>query len=358
MNKKIISLCMIVKNEESCLERCLKSVESFADEIIIVDTGSTDKTKEIASKFTKNIYDFVWVDDFSKARNFAFEKAQGKYVMWLDADDYISPENLEKLMALKNSIDVSVDVYMLKYEIAFDRSGNSTFTYYRERILKNDSSFVWQGAVHEVITPHGKIEYTDIAIKHLKVNKDPSKRNLKIYQKLLKQGKILSAREQYYYSRELFYNGQYKKAFTEANRFLKMENVWIEDRLGALEIKASCQLNLGRKDRALLTLFQSFNFDAPRANFLCMIGDIYLTQNKFNECIFWYKNALSSSKNYTNGGFINEEYYGVYPALQLCLAYYKIGDMEASKFYNDLALSLNPQNEIALKNEQFFKSIK
>ena len=70
-----ISLCMIVKNEEKNLERCLSSYAPLMDEIIVVDTGSTDKTKEIAAKFTDKIYDFTWINDFSAARNFSFEKA-------------------------------------------------------------------------------------------------------------------------------------------------------------------------------------------------------------------------------------------------------------------------------------------
>ncbi len=353
-----ISLCMIVKNEESCLNRCLKSVKNFADEIIIVDTGSTDNTKQIAKKYTNKIYDFAWINDFSAARNYAFSKASGKYIMWLDADDYISPDNLAKLMALKRTLDNSTDVYMLKYEISFNEQGNSTFTYYRERIVKNNGTFLWQGAVHEVITPHGKIKYVDIAIKHLKVERANSKRNLKIYQSLLKCGKTFSPREQYYYSRELYYNKQHKKTITELNKFLKMENAWIEDKLGALEIKAMCELYLNKKDKALSTLFKSFSIDAPRANFLCLIGDILLQQNKFNECIFWYKNALKSPKNYNSGAFINEDYYGIYPALQLCLAYYKLGNLKLSKQYNDVALSINPQNKVAINNNKFFESIK
>ena len=85
-----VSLCMIVRNEEQVLGRCLSCVKDFADEIIIVDTGSTDKTKEIASLFTDQIYDFPWIDDFAAARNFAFQKGAGDYLFWLDADDVIT----------------------------------------------------------------------------------------------------------------------------------------------------------------------------------------------------------------------------------------------------------------------------
>ena len=79
-----ISLCMIVKNEERILSRCLDSVKDLVDEIIIVDTGSTDATKRIAAEYTDKIYDFAWIDDFSAARNFAFSKASKEYIYSAD----------------------------------------------------------------------------------------------------------------------------------------------------------------------------------------------------------------------------------------------------------------------------------
>ena len=92
-----ISLCMIVRNEEKTLERCLNSVKKVVDEIIIVDTGSTDSTKSIAKKFTNKVFDFKWCDNFSLARNFSFSKATCEYIMWLDADDIITEENKETI---------------------------------------------------------------------------------------------------------------------------------------------------------------------------------------------------------------------------------------------------------------------
>ena len=86
---KTISLCMIVKNEEDNIGNCLDNIKDLVDEIIIVDTGSTDKTKEIVKKYTDKIYDFEWVDDFSKARNYSFSKATKDYIFWLDADDIL-----------------------------------------------------------------------------------------------------------------------------------------------------------------------------------------------------------------------------------------------------------------------------
>ncbi len=86
-----LSLCMIVKNEEKHLARCLSSVKDVADEIVIVDTGSTDKTIEIAESFSAKIFHFDWVNDFSAARNFALSKCTGDWILYLDADEELNP---------------------------------------------------------------------------------------------------------------------------------------------------------------------------------------------------------------------------------------------------------------------------
>ena len=95
-----ISLCMIVKNEERVLGRCLESVQEIADEIIIVDTGSEDRTKEIAEKYHARVFEQEWQDDFSRARNYSFSHAEMDYCMWLDADDIITKSEALKLKRL------------------------------------------------------------------------------------------------------------------------------------------------------------------------------------------------------------------------------------------------------------------
>ena len=114
-----ISLCMIVKNEEKVLGRCLESAKRLADEIVIVDTGSEDRTREIARQYTSRVYEIPWRDDFSQARNFSFSKAEREYCMWLDADDVISEENLERMLEYKEQMDGTEDVVMVKYAVGF-----------------------------------------------------------------------------------------------------------------------------------------------------------------------------------------------------------------------------------------------
>lgn len=121
-----ISLCMIVKNEERVLDRCLESVQEIADEIIIVDTGSEDRTKEIAEKYHARVFEQEWQDDFSRARNYSFSHAEMDYCMWLDADDIITKSEALKLKRWKEETDESSDVIMLRYVAGFDEKRNPT----------------------------------------------------------------------------------------------------------------------------------------------------------------------------------------------------------------------------------------
>lgn len=132
-----ISLCMIVRDEEAVLGRCLESVAPAVDEIIVVDTGSLDGTKAVAAAYTDRIFDFAWVDDFAAARNASFAKATGDYILWLDADDVLLPEDLDALLCLKNRLDQSpADVVMMRYNAGFDSRGNPTFFFDRERLVR------------------------------------------------------------------------------------------------------------------------------------------------------------------------------------------------------------------------------
>lgn len=109
------SLCMIVKNESAVLANCLDSLKDIMDEIIIVDTGSTDNTKEIAEQYTPYVYDFEWKDDFAAARNFAFSKASGDYIYSADADEVLDRENQNKLKNLKRAMMPEVEIVQMVY---------------------------------------------------------------------------------------------------------------------------------------------------------------------------------------------------------------------------------------------------
>lgn len=350
-----LSVCLIVRNEEKTLERILSCINQFADEIIICDTGSTDDTKNIAKKYTNKIFDFVWVDDFAKARNFSFSKASGKYIMWIDADDFITQDNIDKINNLKNNLDDSVNIYMSKYSIAFNEQNEATFSYYRERIVKNCPLNFWQGFVHEAIVLQGKIKYTDIEIEHRKISKGNPKRNLKIYNKKLKNNEIFSARSQYYYAKELFYNGYYKKCITELNKFLKMNDKYYPNILDAIITISKCYSLTNRKEKALSTLLLNIIYINPTSEYLCEIANLFKILGKKDNAIFFYKSALNTKPEYENGSFIKNEYYHYIPLIQLCILLYD-KDYNLAKKYHNILKNLYPNDKYVLLNEQFFKA--
>ena len=154
-----ISLCMIIKDEQEVLDRCLSSFKDVVDEIIIVDTGSNDDSLKIASKYTNNIYQYKWNNDFSSARNYSISKATKEYFMWVDADDYIKQSEKQKLQKLKETEDGSVDMYYFLYDFNKDY-----VPFYRERLIKNNKKYLFKGKIHEAIIPSNNRKYVDIKI--------------------------------------------------------------------------------------------------------------------------------------------------------------------------------------------------
>jgi glycosyltransferase involved in cell wall biosynthesis len=345
---------MILKNEERHIARCLESAEGVFDEIIIVDTGSTDKTKEIVKKFTDKVFDFEWIDDFAAARNFSFEKATSDYIMWLDADDVLPEKTKIALTALKKISEKNVDVYRLPYQISFDELGNSLFTFRRERILKNCPLAKWVGAVHEVIVPFGVTKDLDVPVQHRKIGGGDSTRNLRIYEKLISDGKILGARDKFYYARELFYNAQYEEAIKIFTDFLENENGWLANNIDACVIRAQCFGKLNRKKEELLSLFEAFTYDTPGAETCCEIGKYFFLKKDYKQAIFWYQIALNQEADSSSGRFILEDCYGYIPAIQLCVCFWNLGEKRKAYEYNEKAGTYKLTKSV-LDNRQLFQ---
>ena len=139
-----ISLCMIVKNEENVLERCIRPLIPLMDEIIIVDTGSSDRTREIALQFTDKVYDFAWTGNFSDARNFSFSKATMDYIYCADADEYMDPENVRKFEFLKRGLLPEIEIVQMYYTNQL--SHNTVYNYDKElraKLYKRVRTFKW-----------------------------------------------------------------------------------------------------------------------------------------------------------------------------------------------------------------------
>jgi len=168
-----ISLTMIVRNEEDNLSHALESVAGLFDEIVIVDTGSTDRTVEIARSFGARVFDFVWVDDFGAARNAALARATGDYAFWLDADDMVDPPERAKIEALLDGLrtgDEACYVVHCKCDPSPDGSGGETVVDH-VRLFPLRQDVRWTYRVHEQILPALKragvpVRWTGVTVRH------------------------------------------------------------------------------------------------------------------------------------------------------------------------------------------------
>jgi glycosyltransferase involved in cell wall biosynthesis len=146
----LLSLCMIVKDEEESLARCLDSARQAVDEIVIVDTGSTDKTKEICGKYQAKIYDFIWTESFAAARNFGIERAAGEWILWLDADEELELENAEEFRrALRDNEKDLLLIPLVNYYGALPPDPHRAYLYASHRLFRNHRGFQFTGNIHE-----------------------------------------------------------------------------------------------------------------------------------------------------------------------------------------------------------------
>ena len=335
---------MIVKDEEAVLARSINCALTVADEVIVVDTGSSDGSKEIAADLGAKVYDFEWCDDFSAARNYSFSLASGDYIMWLDADDIIEEQSAQLIKELVSA--GNFDVAMLKYV-----SGN--LTYYRERILRRAMDFVWKGAVHEVIAPRGKVIYSPARIVHDKKKPGDPLRNLFIYQRLIARGVSLDERQKFYYGRELFYNSMYSQAIAVLQEFLNGDG-WAVNKAEACRTLYFCYMQLGNQSAALGCLARAFVYLPPRAQDCCILGAHFLAGDNLSGAEYWYRRALDCPESEEEGGFVDGDFSGFIPAINLAVVCDKRGDYTAAQRWNELAGSYKPSDEAYLHNKQYF----
>lgn len=179
-----VSLTMIVRNEAANLPDCLASVAGVFDEIVVVDTGSTDGTAEIARSFGARVFDFVWVDDFAAARNAALARATGDYAFWLDADDRVEPAQRDRLRTLLDGLRSVDSAYVVRCACDADSTGGGATVVDHIRLFPVREDVRWTYRVHEQILPSLRrvgvdVRWTDVVVRHVGYN-DPILRKTKL----------------------------------------------------------------------------------------------------------------------------------------------------------------------------------
>ncbi len=348
---------MIVRNEEDTIQNCLESAKNVVDEIIIIDTGSTDKTKEIIERYTEKIYDFEWIDDFSAARNFAYSKATQDYIMVMDADDILLSEDIERLKSLKETLDPSVDSVTMKCNVGFDEYGKVTYSYRQNRLVKRANNFKWVGFVHEYLAVYGNIFNSEVSITHKKIKHTPN-RNLDIYRSRLAQGVEFSTRDILYYGNELYEHQMYDEALEYYHRFLNSKQGWIEDCIRVCGNISDYYRSINKQEEAREYACKSFEYDTPRAETCCKLGFSFLYENKLSQAAYWYETATKLEKPKDSWGFFSDECWTWLPHLQLCVCYDRLGKYKLAYEHNEIARQFRPNDKRILYNKDYFEKMK
>lgn len=327
-----ISVCMIVKNEERVLARCLDSLRGIADEIIIVDTGSTDCTKQVARAYTDKIYDFEWVNDFSAARNFSFSKASMEYIYAADADEVIEQGERGKFLRLKQELDPSVEIVQMIYtnQLQF----NTTYNFdeeLRPKLYRRLREFTWQEPLHEMVRLDPVVLDTDIRIKHMPLEGHAG-RDFAAFCKALERDGDLSGRLAGMYARELMIAGGVED-FRRCIPFFLDKS----EKTADLELLEQCQCVLCRAGRLtgdtglfFKNALKNMAMDKPASEVCWELGEYYLQKEDIHEAILWYYNAVYETEpilDLTTGGSK--------PAGRLAECHERLGCMEEAAQYRE-----------------------
>ena len=340
-----LTVTLIVRNEEKNLARLLPQL-TFADEIVVVDTGSDDMTEKVALRSRAKLFRFVWKDDFAAARNYAIKQATGDFVMWLDADDVLPASTQKKLMGWKNS-QPKADFYYVKYRM----DGDFPFWFWRERIVRNCRKCRFRGFIHEAISPFGNAAYLDCEVVHRPIGTH-AERNLAIYRNAVAQGKRLGLRDKYYFARTLLDNGLYDEAVPLLKKFTSCVRADASDRREGYKLLALHALKHNDTRLALSYLSRSVRLLPPNGEICCLFGQIYFDFGNFTLASEWYRMAIASRDH---RGFVNEYYNGFLPYVQLSVCLYRMGQFKEARKYHLAAKAIAPNHPTVAANDKYFK---
>lgn len=286
----MLSLCMIVKNEEKTLNQCLKAAKDYIDEIIIVDTGSQDKTKEIALKYTNKVFDFEWCNDFAKARNFSISKASNDWILILDADEIIENIDLNTVKQFCNE-EYNIVGRLKRINVYEDNYGTKK---YIERVnrLFNRNYFQYEGIIHEQVVCKQNTTYNtkniDLCLNHIGYSKEVVNKTNKIERniELLKIASEKNMNDPYIYY-QLGKSYFMKKDFSEAHVYLERalnltDNFYYEYVQDLVESYGYTLINLTLFDKALnLYAYEKYYGNSP--DFLFLLGIIEMNNGNFQK---------------------------------------------------------------------------
>lgn len=349
----MLSVCIIVKNEEKNIARCLQCLKPHGFEVVVVDTGSTDKTKEVALQYTEHVYDFVWCDDFAVAKNFAISKATNPYVMVIDSDEFLEPLEVERLYQMIKNHPRAVGRICRRN--VFTRNGQEQENQeWINRVFPKDK-YCYEGRIHEqIVVKDNDDNYetyqTPVVIEHtgydltLKERKEKANRNYTLLiQELERLEKEESESKQipyilYQLGKSCYMAEEYEKACEYFSQGLSYDlNPKLEYVIDMVETYGYALINSGQAQTALLfeNIYEEFG---NNADFQFLMGLIYMNNARFEQAVQEFLKATKHSQCRNKGVNSYSAYYNVgviYECLgkkEEAITYYrKCGEYEPAK---------------------------
>ena len=367
---------MIVKNEAGQIESCLKSIRPYVDEIVIVDTGSTDGTVDLVRTYCDKFEVFTecnnadgLIRDFSMARQRSFDLASHDWVMWLDGDDEV--RNAHLIPSYLNSIahNSGPQFTMFPYEYAHDDDGNITCLHYRERIMYPRSACKWKNPVHEIVdvqAPNAiQHKNSDIVVVHRRAQsgkKIENNRNLRILQEYYKTHHESDVRQLYYLALEYGNAGDIGNAIKFHKRYMELSG-WDDEKFMSCMRVVSHYQAIGDYDSAVdwalrsLTIregwAESYFSLAKSFYFMAQRGGPQERRN-WEKCVHYSNLGLSLPPTDTTL-FVNplERTFEIHRYLNM--AYSKLGRVKEALQSATTGLSVRPNDEALKLNVRIFK---
>lgn len=358
----MLSVCIITKNEEKNINRCLRCLKTYGFEIIVADTGSTDRTREIALQYTEKVYDFPWCNDFAAAKNFAISKASYPYVMVIDSDEFLEKIEVDRLFQMiKQHPD---KVGRIRRRNVFKRNGQQQENQeWINRIFLKDK-FHYEGRIHEQVTAIDGSAYetyqAPVVIEHTgydltgEERKEKAGRNFtlliqeleRLEKEAQEEGKMEGEEKEgeqisyilYQLGKSCYMAEEYQKACDYFSRGLSYDlNPKLEYVIDMVETYGYALLNSGQAETALLfeNIYEEFG---NSADFQFLMGLIYMNNARFEQAIKEFQKATEHKECRNKGVNSYSAYYNIgviYECLgekEKAFTYYeKCGNYEPSK---------------------------
>lgn len=338
-------------------------MQGLYDELIIADTGSTDKTIEIAKSYGARVEHFDWINDFGAARNYSFSFATGDFIVWCDADDILYPGDDIKLrnLILKYGSDPNVDGIHLPYiysHVKIEENMMPDFKYHILRVVRNGTA-KWKGRIHEYMehSSFKTITLNDVEFHHYRDEERGTRntaRNLKILKEVVNScTPEEKPRYLFYYGKECMYNSLWDDAINAFKEYIPI-SYWEPEKHRAHYETALCYKTLGNIPEAKKYALEAIQINENYVEPYILLGQIAYEEKRWKDVIKWMQASLNCTKPQVS--FFDYIPYSTYiPHDNMSIAYYNLGQYQKGYEHLIRALSYKPNDPRLIGNKKFFE---